>query len=592
MVLETQPLPFSEWLPQAAVSWLVVVGLIALVAIVFSFLVAAIRNGPGRALELLFTGIGQAVADLVRISPRRVFALAGLAIKEAISRRVLVAFAVFILVMLFAGWFLDTANDNPARLYLSFVLTTTSYLVLLLALFVSVFSLPADIHNRTIYTIVTKPVRPSELVLGRMLGFSLIGTAILAITGVISYIFVVRGLDHEHQVIASRVVPISEEEGGGYRGQTELAGGHRHKFTLNSNGVGQTETVNGHYHTVRKAGDGYEVGPPEGMLVARVPIYGQLSFRDRSGVPVARGVNVGEEWAYRSYIEGNTLGAGVWHFSGVTPETFPKHLPVELTIRVFRTHKGNIEKGVGGSLVLRNPQTGKATAPLNFTSKEFATDVHRFYRDRLADPQGNRLDLFKDLAPDGELDIQLQCLDGGQYFGMAQPDMYLRARDASFTQNFVKGYIGIWLQMLVLTAAGVMFSTFLNGAVAMLATLAAMIASFFIPFMTQLATGAMAGGGPAESLVRIVTRRNVTVPLDPGPGTTVINMIDEAFGFVLRNVLAVLPDFGALSHVDYVASGFDVPLDLVMAHLLYSLAYLVPVFVAGFLFFRTREVAR
>ena len=62
------------------------------------------------------------------------------------------AFGVFLLILLFAGWFLDANSNDPAPLYLSFVLTATTYLVLLIALFLSAFSLPADIKNHTIYT--------------------------------------------------------------------------------------------------------------------------------------------------------------------------------------------------------------------------------------------------------------------------------------------------------------------------------------------------------------------------------------------------------------------------------------------------------
>ena len=83
----------------------------------------------------------------------------------------LVVFVVFVLVLLFAGWFLDSSSDHPARLYLSFVLTATELLVLLLAVFLSAFSLPNDIKSKTIHTVVTKPVRASEIVLGRILGF-------------------------------------------------------------------------------------------------------------------------------------------------------------------------------------------------------------------------------------------------------------------------------------------------------------------------------------------------------------------------------------------------------------------------------------
>ena len=81
------------------------------------------------------------------------------------------------------------------------------------------------------------------------------------------------------------------------------------------------------------------------------------------------------------------------------------------------------------------------------------------------------VDVFEDLAAEGRLEIWIQCSDSGQYFGMAPADVYILEADAPFWWNFVKGYMGIWLQMLLVTTFGVMFSTFLSGAVAMMATL-------------------------------------------------------------------------------------------------------------------------
>ena len=83
------------------------------------------------------------------------------------------------------------------------------------------------------------------------------------------------------------------------------------------------------------------------------------------------------------------------------------------------------------------------------------------------------------------MEVELQCLDDAQYFGVAKADIYLRARDASFTVNFVKGYVGIWVQMLLVTSFGVMFSTFLSGPVAMMATLAALVLGFFTQFIYE-----------------------------------------------------------------------------------------------------------
>ena len=119
----------------------------------------------------------------------------------------------------------------------------------------------------------------------------------------------------------------------------------------------------------------YRLGPPEGMLVARVPVYGKLTFRDRAGQPAEKGINVGDEWTYRSFIEGGTLAACVWTFEGSPKRPFPHGLPVEMTIEVFRTYKGDIEKGVLGSLTVRNPRTGKKVEVRIFESKEFMIDI-------------------------------------------------------------------------------------------------------------------------------------------------------------------------------------------------------------------------
>ncbi len=69
-------------------------------------------------------------------------------------------------------------------------MTGTSYLVLLLGLFLSCFSLPTDIKNKTIHTIATKPVRSTEIILGRILGFTAVGTMLLVAMGLLSYVFV------------------------------------------------------------------------------------------------------------------------------------------------------------------------------------------------------------------------------------------------------------------------------------------------------------------------------------------------------------------------------------------------------------------
>ena len=60
------------------------------------------------------------------------------------------------------------------------------------------------------------------------------------------------------------------------------------------------------------------------MLVARVPVYGKLRFKNRLGVDAEKGINVGDEWTYRSFIEGGTRAAAIWTFEGIRSRSFPR----------------------------------------------------------------------------------------------------------------------------------------------------------------------------------------------------------------------------------------------------------------------------
>src|SRR5205807_2048135 len=111
---------------------------------------------------------------------------------------------------------------------------------LLAASLLAAFSLPADMKNQTIHTIVTKPVHRFEIVVGRFLGYTLLMSVVLALLTGVGLLFISREIDVE-----------AEQE----------------------------------------------------SMRARVPVYGDLAFRGKEGMGPA-GMNVGREWDYRSYIMG------------------------------------------------------------------------------------------------------------------------------------------------------------------------------------------------------------------------------------------------------------------------------------------------
>ena len=598
MVLEKDPLVFLQWLPQALLFFGIAALLLAAVALLVTFIVLAFRLGPLPAGDRLFKVVRAAANDLWHTSPRRVLALAWLAMQEALRRRILVALAVFFVILLFAGWFLDSTTNDPATLYLSFVLTASSYLSLLIALLLSVFSLPTDIKNRTITTVVTKPVRHGEIVLGRILGFGAVGTLMLLAMGVVSYVFVNRGLNHTHEVDAASLTLVAEKTEKPIRtGRTKVTPKqHVHEVEVDAEtGEGRTDFQNGHYHDVKveKRGDKEVVAlsAPRGMLVARVPIYGKLRYKDKKGQTVAKGISVGNEWGYRSFIEGNTLAAAIWTFDNITPERFPNGLPIEMTLRVFRTYKGDIEKGIGTSLVVKNPKSGRASALHIFRAKDFKLDQYTVPVD-LEDANGKPINLFKDLVVNGQLEIWIQCIEPAQYLGVAKADLYLKARNANYTMNFVKGFAGIWLQMILVTAFGVMFSTFLSGPVALMATVSALILGFFTQMVYDLVYENVKGGGPVESLIRIVNQSNMTTEMEEGLTRDVVKSVDAVLLKIMEVFTRLVPDFGTFDNVSYLAHGYNIPGDQVLSQILSTAGYVLAMFVVGYFFLRGREVSK
>ncbi len=612
MVLEQDILPYLQWLLGGSDVlgalprfFLIVLGL-GLLGLLGGYIMAAARHGLLRGGDITYRTVSAGFRELFEISPRRIWALARLAMKEAWRRRVWVALAIFVIILIFAGWFLKTDHQDPAKLYISFVLTATTYLVLGIALLLSAFSLPGDFKSKTIYTVVTKPVRSGEIVLGRILGFTLIGTLLLATMAVCSYVFVTRSLAHTHTVESSTVKKMSGSEGAS-EGRTTRDGYHRHFIELGrSEQDDQALSNHGHYHPIEQRGDDYRVLQAENFMRARVPRWGKLEYLDRQGVSKKRGISVGSEWTYRSFIEGGSQASAIWTFDGVRPPSFLndpeveekyKGLPIGIIVRVFRTHKGTIGKPIGGSIQVRNPETG-LTSEIDYFSAVDAKVDEQIIPRKLTSTEGDKMDLYEDFVSNGKLQIVVQCMERGQYFGFAKPDCYMRLPDGSPVINFIKVYLSIWVQMVIVIAIGVAASTLLSGPVAMLLTVSFILLGFFRDFFVGVATGQLGsgttlyGGGPIESLIRILTQQNVMSPLKAGGAESAVQGADGVLRFLMQSIAQVLPDFSAFSTVDFAAYGYDVPADRVFQDLTTCLAYVVGLSVIGYFLLRTREVAR
>ena len=199
-------------------------------------------------------------------------------------------------------------------------------------------------------------------------------------------------------------------------------------------------------------------------------------------------------------------------------------------------------------------------------------------------------------GPEGEppyrFGVLLKCDSGGQYLGFAKYDFYLLASDGNFAVNFLMGAVGLWLRLAILVGLCLVLSTYLSGIISFIVGMCIYLGGFCQEFITDLASGKAIGGGPLESLVRLMTKTSMTTNLQETPGVRLALGTDKLYGWLMRRVLNMIPDTDRLDWSNYVAEGFRIgPTDLLPINSLMVLAYLVPCFVLGYYLIKWREIA-
>jgi len=77
-------------------------------------------------------------------------------------------FLAFLLLFLFpTKWFVDVKREDEIRQTVAMVDLAKTVIMLLSFGLLAAFSIPTDLRNQTIHTVVTKPVQRFEIVLGR-----------------------------------------------------------------------------------------------------------------------------------------------------------------------------------------------------------------------------------------------------------------------------------------------------------------------------------------------------------------------------------------------------------------------------------------
>jgi hypothetical protein len=532
----------------AFLHWILAILACSFIALLVGFVGSLTTNGKNGPRVFMRT-LKQALRDLTKVSFQRIGSLASLTIKEAISRKAFVIGFLFLILFMFAGWFLsDSDAEKPALPYITFVLSAMYFLLSLMAILISCWGLPADIKAKSLHTVVTKPVRRSEIVIGRIFGYSAVVLLVLAVTSVFGFVWI------------QRQVP-------------DMA---------------------------------------KSQLVARVPIYGELSFLDKTGEPSREGVNVGDVWAYRSYIQGLSKARAIWKFDGLDVAQLKSsgELRLEQKFEAFRTYKGEISEETRFSITLINPAKDlRVPLPDTFPVREFKDDPElavivipesiKYIASYEEDAEKSEAGLFDEIFDGNSLTIEVACVDDQQYIGCAEGDLFIRMKDKTFLASYAKANVGLALMLVLIVSIGTVSSCFLKGPVSTLLTgsmiiLGNIIYQYINESIRQIqASGRVLGGGVLESVYRIVTGMNQTTPLPDnlGIGKVIIGTLDATVFNVIFLVRAIIPDFTYFNMNKYTANGFDVPwTGALLPSILTTIGFIIPLIILGYFSLQLREL--
>jgi len=536
------------------------------------------------------------VKDLFKVRGRRLFALAKLGFKEAVRSKLLWLGLLILPMFMFRNvWMAGVRPADEFRTLISISALVITVLVLFTALILSSFSIPNDIKNLTIHTVVTKPVERFEVVLGRFLGYLGLTTIALSAMTAVSLVLI-------------------------------------NSSTIDAKAEKETAT-------------------------ARVPLRGKIEFASRKAG--FEGTNVGREFDYRKYIAGhpNSSERAVWHFHTV-PSSMKsmESVPVEFTFDVFKLTKGVENKPVDVTLRivthqapqapprpdqrgewqwgdLPNEQRGAgedrkrayeadvAALPRGTTNARPGTpgwasvnqlaEKHGYYELRgvgVFDYAVGRVEIpagllrkaaegdpgtepGKEAKPRPRLSVYVKCEDGGQLLGMAEPDLYLLETNQPFSVNFVKGMVGVWCRLCIVIGLAIACSTYLSGVLSLLLTAMVFLLGYTSDHMNDLAKNQNVGGGPFQAVSQIMRTESPTTPFGESSGAKVVLLADKGWAWVVRRIQNVIPDVESFTWTHFVSEGFNVNIEYLVINLLMVFGYLLPWAVLAYYLMKSREVA-
>jgi hypothetical protein len=547
------------------------------------------------------------VLDLTtRISGRRIWAIARLSWKEAIRGRVIWVFGAMALVFLFADWFVPAKAEDQLRTYVRVVYWSMTPLFLLTAALLGAFSIPNDVNNNSIHTIVTKPVEKFEVVLGRFFGYAGLLTAGLFIVSCLSLIYVLRGVNEDaaYESFKARVPAYGTMRFLGTKNESEGENVGR-EWTHRSYITGPTQFKP---QALRQYAVWDFAQIPAQLRTQEEPIVFEFAF---DIFRLSKGIQ--GEGVYCSFTfvhvtkdmppdytrQGIDLAAKVEEMNKARDKARTeaqnefdrrtKNLSDDDREALHEAHNAKLEE-IERQLITKYRIYQKAGQEVTDQHTQDIVISAKDFQALLQDADGQSRDPARPVL---RVFVSVDMASQAQMVGVAPYDFYLLPTVRPFWQNFLKGIVGMWCTYMLVLAVAVACSTYLSGVISFLMALILYVAGLNVAFLREIADHRMIGGGPIEASIRLSTKKGQVGELEATPTVQLVKAADYSFSWLLGRVLNLIPDLERHDLHQFVANGFDIGwVDILLLDNFLPLAgYLLPWAVLGYYLMKYREIA-
>jgi len=520
----------------------------------------------------------------------KALAIARHTFREALRRKVLFAAIVFAVAAALSAWFLPAHDySDKIRLVASICLGSSAFFATIVAIVIASTSIPKDLDQKLVYTVLSKPVSRVAFLWGKVLGYLMVVGLILAIMWLVS-VGVMRATVARGKVMVTIVEP---------RGPAELSGLREGDIILAYNGVKLDSLAMladvgsgakpGDLVTLRVYKDGEErdvqlrISPERrGAFGLSSATLGGLGF-DAAETKLCADKDIKPTELVFTGIEGRSVTTDpdesrVWMFDG-------GYGPNSVTAKFSNLLEEKLPPGdirIAVKMEIRTSHVGKHVDDVPIAVLNPKTGKEEPFQHRLKGRTPSILSVGREyLSEDGSLQLRFVRDEPNVLFAVSRTDSFrVLLAPRSFELNLLRSFFVLFLQMVVVVAVASLGSTFLSGPVAMFLSFGVYICGNVMDFVETIAEKLKAG------TYRIPGHTH-------GPVDTSLyekQWLDDVASLVAKAYTYIFPDFRRFQTVESLVQGVVIPWRFVGIALVYALIYAVVCLAIGTLIFWRREV--